>query len=459
MERGTAERDTTRLTGNRHSPRLARFAPFSQNISDDPKDNNKNTHRALPLMFSAIERPAGPPPGLRQIARDFGPLHASHGFIGWLFAITGPVAIILSVGAKGGLSQGELASWIFGVFFINGLITILLSWRYREPLVLFWTIPGTVLVGQALTHLSFAQVVGAFYGTALLMLVLGLSGWVKRAMLLVPMPIVMGMVAGVFLRFGLDLVRAVLGEFSIAGPMAVIWLVLTAVPALGRRCPPIIGALVVGTLAAIMFGNYDHGASLQLALITPVIPTPSWSLAAMIELVVPLAVTVLVVQNSQGFAVLAAAGHTPPVNLVTVACGLGSALAAIVGGVSTCLTGPTNAIVVSGGERTGHYTAAIAVGVLALGFGLLAPTFTALLLIAPKALITTLAGLAMLRVLQTAFVTAFKTRFSLGALIAFLVTVADVPLLNIGAAFWGLVAGFALSWLLERADFNAEASA
>ncbi|MGJ4952297.1 benzoate/H(+) symporter BenE family transporter [Bradyrhizobium sp. HKCCYLS20291] len=410
-------------------------------------------------MFSAIERPAGPPPGLSQIADDFGPLYASHGFIGWLFAITGPVAIILSVGANGGLSQGEIASWIFGVFFINGLITILLSWRYREPLVLFWTIPGTVLVGQSLTHLGFAQVVGAFYGTALLMLILGLSGWVKRAMQLVPMPIVMGMVAGVFLRFGLDLVRAVLGEFAIAGPMVAVWLVLTALPALGRRCPPIIGALAIGTLAAIMFGKYDHGASLQLALITPVIPTPSWSLAALIELVVPLAVTVLVVQNGQGFAVLTAAGHKPPVNLVTVACGLGSALSAIVGGVSTCLTGPTNAIVVSGGEPKRHYTAAMVVGLLALGFGLLAPTFTTLLLIAPKSLITTLAGVAMLRVLQTAFVTAFKTRFSLGALVAFLVTVADVPLLNIGAAFWGLVAGFAISWLLERADFAAASSA
>ncbi|BAM92168.1 major facilitator superfamily permease [Bradyrhizobium oligotrophicum S58] len=408
-------------------------------------------------MFSAIERPPGPPPGLAQIAADFGPLYASHGFVGWLFAITGPVAIILSVGANGGLTQAEIASWIFGVFFINGLITLLLSWRYREPLVLFWTIPGTVLVGQSLTHLSFAQVVGAFYGTALLMLILGLTGWVKRAMQLVPMPIVMGMVAGVFLRFGLDLVRAVFADFAIAGPMVVLWLLLTALPALGRRCPPIIGALIVGTLAAIVFGKYDHSAPLQIALIRPVIQTPSWSLAAMIELIVPLAVTVLVVQNGQGFAVLAAAGHKPPVNLVTVACGIGSALSAVVGGVSTCLTGPTNAIVVSGGERKRHYTAAMAVGVLALGFGLLAPTFTTLLLIAPKSLITTLAGLAMLRVLQTAFVTAFRTRFSLGALIAFLVTVADVPLLNIGAAFWGLVAGFALSWLLERADFATEA--
>jgi benzoate membrane transport protein len=45
-------------------------------------------------------------------------------------------------------------------------------------------------------------------------------------------------------------------------------------------------------------------------------------------------------------------------------------------------------------------------------------------------------------------------RFTLGALVSFLVTVADVPLLNIGAAFWGLVVGFAVSWLLERRDFD-----
>jgi benzoate membrane transport protein len=97
------------------------------------------------------------------------------------------------------------------------------------------------------------------------------------------------------------------------------------------------------------------------------------------------------------------------------------------------------------------------VGCLALVFGLLAPTFTRLLLMSPKSLVMALAGLAMLRVLQTAFVTAFKDRFSLGAMVAFLVTVADVPLLNIGAAFWGLVSGFAISWLLERSDFAVEA--
>src|SRR3954451_4864977 len=209
-------------------------------------------------MLTQIERPTEQPPGAGRMTSDFGLLYASNGFIGWLFAVTGPVAIILAVGSNGGLSEAEIASWIFGVFFFNGLITLLFSGLYRQPLVFFWTIPGTVLVGQSLTHLSFPQVIGAFYVTGLLMLVLGASGWVKRAMQLVPMPIVMGMVAGVFLRFGLDLVRAIITDVAIAGPMIVIWLLLAALPTFGRRCPPIIGALLVGTLAALLFGTYDH---------------------------------------------------------------------------------------------------------------------------------------------------------------------------------------------------------
>lgn len=407
-------------------------------------------------MFIQIERPTERPPGVGGIISAFGPLYASNGFIGWLFAVTGPVAIILAVGSNGGLSESEIASWIFGVFFFNGVITLLLSGLYRQPLVFFWTIPGTVLVGQSLTHLTFPEVVGAFYVTGLLMLVLGSSGWVKRVMQFVPMPIVMGMVAGVFLRFGLELVRAVFADTIIVGPMVAIWLILSAIPSLGRRLPPIIGALVVGALMTVLFSRFDATATLQLELIRPVIQTPVWSLAAMIELVVPLAITVLVVQNGQGFAVLRAAGHTPPINAVTMACGIGSAISAAVGGVSSCLTGPTNAIVVSGGEQERQYSAAMFVGCLALVFGLLAPTFTRLLLVSPKSLVMALAGLAMLRVLQTAFVTAFKERFSFGALLAFLVSVADVPLLNIGAAFWGLVSGVAISLLLERSDFAAE---
>jgi benzoate membrane transport protein len=410
-------------------------------------------------MFSHLERPSQAPASLRQLLADLGPRYAANGFIGWVFSATAPVAIILSVGSGGGLSEAELASWIFGVFCINGLITVLFSWLYRQPLGFAWTIPGTVLVGPALTHLRFAEVVGAFLATGLLMILLGATGWVKRAMQAVPMPIVMGMVAGVFLRFGLDLVRALHSDAAIALPMLLVWLILSAAPSLGRRLPPLIGALLTGALALAVLGRLDASSLNAIEWARPVWQAPVWSTAAMIELVVPLAITVLVVQNGQGFAVLKAARHDPPIDAITVACGVGTLASAAVGAVCTCLTGPTNAILTSSGDRSRQYTAGICFGLLGVVFGLLSPAFTRLMLHTPKAFIMTLAGLAMLRVLQGAFVTAFRDRFSLGALVAMLVTVADLGLWNIGAAFWGLVAGLATSWLLERRDFLDAAGA
>ncbi len=93
-------------------------------------------------MLSHLEPPATPIPSHRRVLADFGPIYAASGFIGFVFAASGPLAIVLSVGSRGGLSPAELASWVFGVFFINGLITLTMSWLYRQPLCFFWTIPG-----------------------------------------------------------------------------------------------------------------------------------------------------------------------------------------------------------------------------------------------------------------------------------------------------------------------------
>jgi predicted benzoate:H+ symporter BenE len=49
------------------------------------------------------------------------PKRAGNGFI---FAASRPVAIILAVSARGDLSESYVSLWIFGSFFINGLITL-----------------------------------------------------------------------------------------------------------------------------------------------------------------------------------------------------------------------------------------------------------------------------------------------------------------------------------------------
>ena len=394
-----------------------------------------------------------PFPTLREVVRDFGLVYGVNGLIGFIFAASGPVAIILTMGARGGLDQTQLSSWIFGAFFINSILSIAFCVLYRKPLVFFWTIPGTVLVGAALSHLSFPEIVGAYITTGMLMLILGLSGWVRRAMNIIPMPIVMAMVAGVFLQFGLDLVFAVRDGFLIAAPMCAAFILLSAIAPLGRVLPPLIGVLIVGVVAVTATGAFEFNDDTQLALAAPTFIRPEFSVAAMVELVVPLAITVIVVQNGQGFAVLRAARHDPPINAVTTACGGVSLLTATLGTVSTCLTGPVNALISVSGEQHRQYTAGIFVGILGLLFGLFSSFFTGLMLASPSAFIATLAGLAMLRVLQTSMTTAFGGTCTYGALITFLITFADVPIFNLGAPFWGLVLGCATSWALERADY------
>lgn len=395
-----------------------------------------------------------PLPGPASIVRDLTADNAVNALVAFAFSISGPVAIILAVASRGGLNEAQIASWIFGAFFVNGLLSIAACVLYRQPLVFFWTIPGTVLVGPALAHASFAEVVGAFLVTGALMLVLGLTGVVRRVMDAVPMPIVMGMVAGVFLPFGLDWVKAFQTDLAIALSMTAAFLALSAVPSVARRLPPLIVAMAVGIVAIALTRSgalpaIDAGA----VLAAPVFVWPVFTPATLIELVVPLAITVLVVQNGQGIAVLRNAGHAPPVNAIAAACGAWSILTGLVGTVSTCLTGPTNAIIATGRDPRTHYAAGILIGILALLFGLFSPFFTKLLLATPPAFIATLAGLAMLRVLQGAFATAFQGAFGIGALVAFLVTVSGIAIASIGAPFWGLVFGTLVSRIMERADF------
>ncbi len=393
-----------------------------------------------------LEKPVVPLPRPQRVFSDFGASYAASASVAFLFAASGPVAIILSVGARGGLSESDIASWIFAAFCLNSIISLAFTLAYRQPLIFLWSIPRAVLVGPALGHLGFAEVIGAFVATGLLMLVLGLSGWVRRAMESVPMPIVMAMVAGVFLRFGIDLVLAFRDALWIALPMTIAFLAFHFI----KKVPPLIAALAAGAVAIAILGQFKPPAGALFALAAPNFYVPQFSWTAMVELVVPLAITVLVVQNGQGIAVLDANGHKAPINAITAACGVGSIVTGLFGAVSTCLTGPVNALLSSSGEKSRHYTAALLFCVIAFAFGLLAPFFTRVLLATPPAFIATLAGLAMLRVLQTAFTASFGGKFSFGALVCFLVTVADVAIFRIGAPFWGLVLGLAASWLLER---------
>src|SRR5699024_5250830 len=87
----------------------------------------------------------------------------------------------------------------------------------------------------------------------------------------------------------------------------------------------------------------------------------------------------------------------------------------------------------------------ISFGMLSVGFGALAPLFSDIFFGLPQIFIATLAGLAMLPILHKSFKETFTGSASLGGFAAFLLTVSDISILNISAAFWGLVGGLIIN--------------
>ena len=379
----------------------------------------------------------------------------SYGVTAWLFAVTGPFLIYVNAAKQGGLSAAELNSWIFGGYFICGALSIPLTLYYRQPLLAVITIPGGVLAGVALTHLSFSEVTGAYLLTGILVTALGFSRLVKRAMDRLPMPITMAMVAGVLLPFGLGMVRAVhdtpaLSLLTFAGFLAV-----SIARSVARRFPPVLGAIAVGLLAATALGHADW-TRMSFQIAEPALVRPAFSLAAAAELVIPLALTVIAVQNAQGIGILQNMGYQPPINAITITSGIGSLVVAPFGSQSVSIAGPMTGIVTNPmvGRKEGRYAAAIVTAVLWMAFGLCAPMATAISQLLPSSLISLLAGLALLEVLWRCFHVAFGERFRLGALFTFMITLSGIRLLNIGAPFWGLVGGTAIALLLETEDFR-----
>lgn len=99
----------------------------------------------------------------------------TNGLVAAPFAVTGPLAVLLNVAIDARLSRA-LNSWILASCVIGGLLPVLLSLRYRQPLALAWTIPRVVLIVPALRDLAFEEVVGAYLATGVVLVLLGVTG-------------------------------------------------------------------------------------------------------------------------------------------------------------------------------------------------------------------------------------------------------------------------------------------
>ena len=104
------------------------------------------------------------------------------------------------------------------------------------------------------------------------------------------------------------------------------------------------------------------------------------------------------------------------------------------------------------GPKAGRFVAAIIFGCYAILLGIFAPTVADLALVLPGALTATLAGLALLGVLEESFSRAFAGGHRFAALVTFLVSASGIAPFGLSSAFWALLAGLVIVWTMDRPE-------
>lgn len=401
--------------------------------------------------MALIEKGPGFAGSLRDFPSHFGVKPLSAAVVAAIFGCSGPALVVIGAAEAGGLTQGQTVAWLFGIYFFGGIISLIMALYYKMPVVGAYSIPGAALIAGSMANFSFDQMVGSFIMAGVLVLLLGLSGLVGRVMRWLPVPIVMAMIAGAMIRFGIGTVDAATKLPVIVGAaIAAYFLSMRFV----RAVPPVLSALVVGLAITWATGSFAAGNA-ALGFVTPEFTAPAFSIGAFLAIALPLAVLVIGAENAQATGVLMAEGYNPPVNAMTIISGIGGVVAGLVGAHNANIAGPMTAICSSeqaGEDKAGRYTAAVTNGILFGSFGLFAAIAVPLILRLPSPLIMAVAGLAMIGVLISSLQEAFgATRgYQIGAFTALVVAMSNVSLLNISAPFWALLAGVVVSLIADE---------
>ena len=362
------------------------------------------------------------------------------GFVAMMTGYTSSLVLMFQAGQAAHLSNAQISSWIWALSIGMAVCTIGLSLRFRAPIVIAWSTPGAALLVSSLPHVPYAEAIGAFIVCALLLTVVGLTGWFDTLMKKIPAGIASALLAGILFEIGIEIFRAAQFQTALVLTMFLTYLIVKRVTP--RYAIP--ATLIAGTVAAGALGLLDF-SHFQIALAHPVFTMPAFSVAASISIGIPLFVVAMASQNVPGIAVLRADGYTTPSAPLISTTGIASLLLAPFGSHGINLAAITAAIC-TGREahenRDKRYTAAVWCGIFYLIAGIFGATIAALFAAFPRELVVSVAALALFGSIMSGLTNAMQdARQREAALVTFMVTASGLTLLSIGSAFWGLVAG------------------
>lgn len=340
-----------------------------------------------------------------------------------------------------GASGRQAASGLMMAALAMGLAAIVLSLWYRQPISVAWSTPGAALLAvSAAPAAGFSGAVGAFLFAGALTVLAGMWRPLGRLAAAIPTTLAQAMLGGVLLPLCIVPFQAAVEIPWQALPVILTWFVAGRV----HRLLAVPAAVLAAALVVVLFSDGPSVLPDHL-LAAPVWITPTFSVASMIGIGVPLFVVTMATQNIPGIAVMRSFGYAPVAGRLFSAVGGASILSAPFGAPATCLAAITAAMCSnedSHPDRDQRYWSAVMAGVFYCLFGVFAVAITGFAAHADPMLMGTLTGVALIGVMANATFAALEVPAEReAAILTFAITASGITVFGLGAAVWGLLAG------------------
>ena len=378
-----------------------------------------------------------------KLIQDFSIPAVFAGFITFLIGISVSSVLVIQAAQLLGASTAQISSWFWALGLSIGLSGLILSWKFKYPVATSWSTAGLALIIATGSGYSLNEAVAAFMICGIITAALGFFGAFERILSFIPQSLTSAMLAGVLLKFGIDVFAKLETHWGFIFTLLATYIVLKK--ALPRYC--IVITVIVGFVICPLFMQFEI-PPLNFSLTQPVWVTPDFSLQSLLGLAIPLFIINMASQYLPGIAMIKSYGYQPHVRQLVGWTGIAQAFFAPFGAFATNIAAISAAVSLDDQAHPDpqkRYIAGMSCGVFYILMGLFASTLTTLLISFPSVFIVALAGIALFATIGHNISIAFQQVDEReAALMTFLFSASGVQFFGIGSAFWGLLFGYAV---------------
>ena len=145
---------------------------------------------------------------IKTLKQDWSLSATVAGFLAVLISYAGPMIIFFQAAQQANVSSTMMASWIWGSSIGAAITGIILSIKYKVPIITAWSAPGTALLVALFPHISLNEVVAAYITSAVIIFFIEVTGSFDKLLKWIPQGVAAGMMAGILFQFGVGLFKA-----------------------------------------------------------------------------------------------------------------------------------------------------------------------------------------------------------------------------------------------------------